>query len=127
MNTAQTLPIANRLAWNLGDRLRKALSVANLSVQDMADELELNRNTVSNYLGGRSTPTAATLKVWALRCGVPLEWLRDGVINLTDGGDDPSATPSEQAGSHSGWNGDGAAVLNFPTLTPIRSAGQHAA
>jgi transcriptional regulator with XRE-family HTH domain len=53
----------------------------------MADYLEVGRNTVSNYLHGRTQPSAAVLRVWALRCGVPYEWLAAGVEP------EPSPTP----------------------------------
>lgn len=62
--------------WHLGDRLGKALDHAGLKHQDMAAILEVGRNTIGNYVNGRSTPTIATLRVWAIETGVSLEWLR---------------------------------------------------
>ncbi len=64
---------------DLADRLRKALKVAGISVQEMADELGRNRVTVGNYLAGRTTPDKPTLIVWSIRCGVPLDWLIYGI------------------------------------------------
>lgn len=64
--------------WTIGDRLRKALDYADISVQDMADYLEVSRNTVSSYINDRGRAPGAVLKLWAMRTGVPLEWLRTG-------------------------------------------------
>ena len=62
--------------WDLGDRLRKSLRAAGVTVQEIADYLEVNRNTVGNWINGRATPSASTIRLWALRCGVPYDWLR---------------------------------------------------
>lgn len=64
--------------FDLGDRLGKALRVAHISNQDMADYLGVSRNTVSNYINGRGEPKRATLLLWALRTGVSLTWLQTG-------------------------------------------------
>lgn len=65
--------------WDLPDRLRKTLRHADVSVQEMADYLEVNRNTISGWINGRHRPGAAAVKLWALRCGVPYEWLAHGI------------------------------------------------
>jgi transcriptional regulator with XRE-family HTH domain len=65
--------------FHLGDRLRKALDHSSTSVQAMADELGVSRTTVSNYMALRTSPNRATLRVWALRCGVPFDWLAHGI------------------------------------------------
>lgn len=64
--------------WTMGDRLRKALDFADMSVQDMADYLEVKRNTVGNYIAGRTSIPGGFLRLWALRTGVPREWLETG-------------------------------------------------
>jgi len=46
----------------------------------MATELGVARNTVGNYLAGRSRPSKSVLRVWALRTGVPFEWLQSGKV-----------------------------------------------
>lgn len=66
--------------------MRIALEHAHVSMGEMADLLEVSGNTIGNYLAGRSIPSAAVLRVWAMRCGVPLEWIKYG--NNPDG-DDP--------------------------------------
>ena len=57
-----------------------ALEAADIGVQEIAEVLEVSRNTVSNYLHGRSRPNAATLRVWANRCSVDYGWLSTGQI-----------------------------------------------
>ena len=75
------------LQFDLQDRLAKSLRVANVSVQEMADYLGVGRNTVGNYLAGRTRPSRSALIAIALRCGVPLEWLEHGTMP-SDGPDD---------------------------------------
>ena len=64
--------------WTKGDRLAKALKSAGVSVQDMADYLGVSRQTVGNYVSGRTQLTRGDMRLWAMRCGVPLEWLETG-------------------------------------------------
>jgi len=64
--------------FDLADRMRKALRASDLHVQEIADYLEVSRNTVSTWINGRITPSAQTIRLWALRTGVPYGWLREG-------------------------------------------------
>lgn len=64
--------------FDLADRLRKALRHADVSVQSMAEYLEVSRNTIGNWINGHTRPRPAEMKLWALRCGVPYEWLIGG-------------------------------------------------
>ena len=64
--------------WDVADRLHKSLRVTGLSVQDMADDLEVHRNTISAWLNGRSRPKKTQLIAWALKTGLPFEWLSTG-------------------------------------------------
>jgi transcriptional regulator with XRE-family HTH domain len=83
--------------WTLGDRLAKALDDGQVSHGEMAELLEVGRNTIGNYCAGRTKPSVATLHMWAARTGVDFEWLRTGVAphgggptpprGLPDGGD----------------------------------------
>lgn len=59
-------------------RLRLALEVSGVTVDDMAEELDKHPNTVHNYVGGRTRPDRANVATWAMRCGVPFEWLWSG-------------------------------------------------
>lgn len=66
--------------WTLGDRLEKALHAAGMRVEDMADELEISRSTVSRWTHDKGHVRTIYLKQWALRTGVPYEWLRSGTL-----------------------------------------------
>lgn len=115
MSDAQTTPagaVGGIPRFERRHRLGLALEHAELSVQAMADHLGVNRNTVGNYLSDRTRPSTAVLRTWALRCGVPFEWLRDGI-----GGDND---PGDQGFSQRGCNG--AVVLPF---RPTASAPAH--
>lgn len=59
-------------------RMARALEVAGLSREDIATELDVHRNTISNYLNGKTAPTRAVLIAWHMRTGVPLRWLETG-------------------------------------------------
>lgn len=72
----------------LGWRMKMALG-HDVTAQEMADELGMSRGQVSRYLNDKGTPRRAVLVTWALRCGVPFEWLASGVEagpSPTDGG-----------------------------------------
>lgn len=79
--------------WDLADRLRKSLRVSGVGVQEMADYLEVSRNTVSAWINGRTPPSGQSIRLWALRTGFPHDWLRDGV--------EPANGPDD-GGSHLG-------------------------
>jgi transcriptional regulator with XRE-family HTH domain len=64
--------------FDMADRLRKALREADLSVQEIADYLGVSRNTVGAWINGRTVPNKASLMLWAMRTGVPFDWLRTG-------------------------------------------------
>lgn len=73
--------------WDLADRMRKSLRVAGMEVQDMAEYLEVSRGTVGNWINGRNRPSPAILRLWAMRTGAPLEWLKHGTpVEVYDGG-----------------------------------------
>lgn len=55
-----------------------ALRDAGVSVGEMADYLEVDRNTVSRWTSDRIKPKRQTLVAWSLKTGVPLEWLEKG-------------------------------------------------
>ncbi len=71
--------------WDLSDRMRKALRTSGIGVQEMADYLGVARNTVSTWINGKIVPSVQTQRLWALRCGVPYEWVHAGAMN----GDSP--------------------------------------
>lgn len=79
------------LEFPLSDRMRRALKVAGLSNGDMADYLDVRREAVSTWLSGRVNPRKQTLRLWAMRTGVPLEWLETGQVPTSWPG--PDGTP----------------------------------
>jgi transcriptional regulator with XRE-family HTH domain len=62
-------------AWDTADLLRKALRHAGVGVGEMAEYLGVERNTVSRYINGHVKPDVRTMRLWAMRCGVPYESL----------------------------------------------------
>lgn len=99
--------------WDLADRMRKALRHAELGVQEVADYLEVNRNTVSNWINGRITPSTQTLRLWALRCGVSYGWLR---------GEPPAGEPVAAERRSSTRVRTGSHSTRISTLTLARAA-----
>jgi transcriptional regulator with XRE-family HTH domain len=67
--------------WDLADRMRKSLRVSGISVQEMAEYLDVDRSTVSTWINGRIEPSVQTAKLWALRTGVPYTYLCHGNAN----------------------------------------------
>jgi transcriptional regulator with XRE-family HTH domain len=65
----------------LGERLRRARRAAGLSTSEMASELGIHRNMISRWENGRDQPKRMVLLAWAMRCGVPLEWLEHGEVD----------------------------------------------
>ena len=64
--------------WTLGWRLQRSLAHADVSIEEMAAELGVSRASVSRWLNEHAVPRVGYLKLWALRTGVPLEWLVSG-------------------------------------------------
>lgn len=71
-----------RLTLRQHDWLSKSLETASpaISVGEMADYLGVHRNTVSGWLNGKHPIPHASLRLWAMRTGVPLEYLLYGII-----------------------------------------------
>ncbi len=70
--------IPDELADTVADRLKRSLRYANLHQYDMADYLELHRNSVGDYVRGKTKMLPAVMRIWADRTGVPLSWLKTG-------------------------------------------------
>ncbi len=64
--------------FQLKHRLALAMEIAEADRDAIATELGVHKNTVANYLRGETRPSRSVLRVWALRCGVPFEWLETG-------------------------------------------------
>lgn len=69
----------------MGDRLRKARDYAHLDQDDLAEELGVSRQAVSKWENGapdKAPIKRAFVQVWALRCGVPFDWLWGGDTDI---------------------------------------------
>lgn len=64
--------------WTITDRLRKARELTGLDQGEFANDIGASRGTVSNYERGSKTHSRSVLMTWAMRSGVPLEWLTTG-------------------------------------------------
>ena len=66
--------------FSMRHRMALSLEYGEISVNEMADRLQVSRTTVSNYLHGRTQPRYPDLVVWSMVTDVPLDWLVEGVI-----------------------------------------------
>jgi transcriptional regulator with XRE-family HTH domain len=107
--------------FDLADRMRKALRVADLGVQQMADYLGVGRNTVSTWINGKIAPSTQTIRLWAIRCDVPYDWLRWG--DIPGPGSPPTTRYAERVTPHA--NGNNLTLRNelvAPSLDETRAA-----
>jgi transcriptional regulator with XRE-family HTH domain len=68
--------------WTLGDRLRKARLYANVSTEEMAEDIGRTIHTISNYERDFTKAPLLVIRQYALRTGVPFEWLLTGVVTI---------------------------------------------
>ena len=84
--------------FTIADRLRKARELTGLDQAQFAEEIGVSARSVGNYESDkyRSKRKRLVLRAWALRCGVPVEWIETGVAPTPD--PDPGITDlSERA------------------------------
>lgn len=79
-----------RFTLDFSDRLALAQRRCGLSVQELADRIEVHRNTVSAWINGRARPRTRDLKAYALATGYPVPWLETGEAPSDGDGADPS-------------------------------------
>lgn len=112
---SETNPLSSAIpAWTLGWRLQRALAHAGISVQGMANELDVSRSTISRWINDNGTPPrSGFVKLWALRTGVPYEWLAEGVER-------PDTDPTQGTRKNAWFTGDsdldGTVVPLFPSV-----------
>ena len=75
-----------------------ALEYSSVTINEMARELGASRTTISNYLHGRTQPRRSDLITWALRCGVPFDWLvgTESDHQLVDDIPEPEPAPAKK-------------------------------
>ena len=104
--TGPRVPVFDR-----ADRMRKSLREADINVQEMASYLEVNPQTVGRWINGHVAPSKQTMRLWALRTGVPLVWLETGQAP-GEPGPDEGYTARDSNPEPAGWaNG---LVVAFP-------------
>lgn len=64
--------------WELHHRLARALEWGEVTAEEMAEVLGVHVNSIYNYAAGRRVPKRGFVAMWAMRCGVPLDWLLNG-------------------------------------------------
>ena len=89
--------ILQRLEFTFADRLGKSLVAAGMSSAQMSDHLGVSRNTISNWINGRTTPRRSDLIVWAMRTGVPIEWIETGELKNPPRPNGPGGSDGECA------------------------------
>jgi transcriptional regulator with XRE-family HTH domain len=105
------------LEWDLQDRLAKSLRRSKKSVAQIAADLDVHRNTVSNYLSGRIVPDRRSRIAWAMATGVPPQWLETGEMPSDGGGGNDGQRVNSTAGTVSnrypfGHNGSTICVVD---------------
>lgn len=74
-----TSPLHRIPEFTLGDRLRKARELTGLGVREFAAEIGVSHGTITNAESDRRTVRPITIKAYAMRTGVPVEWLETGI------------------------------------------------
>jgi transcriptional regulator with XRE-family HTH domain len=74
------MTVLEQLMFDLPDRLSKSLRVSGVGVAEMAEYLGVSRATIANWTSGRTVPNTGAQRAWALRTGVPFEWLARGEL-----------------------------------------------
>ena len=64
--------------WDVSDRLRKAREVAGLEQQQLAERMQVSRQTIGNYENRRVRLNRGFIALWSLATGAPLEWVLTG-------------------------------------------------
>lgn len=63
----------------MGDRLRKARAEIGLTTREFAADLGVSQGTVVGAEGDKRAVRQITINAWAMRTGVPREWLETGI------------------------------------------------
>lgn len=93
-----------------GWRMKMALAHADVSTQEMADYLEVSRDTIHRWTNDKGPVKRSTLLLWAMKTNVSLAWLQTGVAPTPDGGEgqeytsrDSNPEPADYEGTALTW------------------------
>jgi len=102
-------------------RLRIAREFAGLEQDQLAEMIGVSRGTIGNAEKGRVKARDITINAWALACGVPRSWIKNG----TEPEDRPDGGPGECP--HQGSNLGPADYQTVVCAFPVRrtAAGKH--
>ena len=64
--------------FDQADRIRRAMRVSGVGVSELATALDVNRNTIGNWINGHTTPRRRDLMAIATCTGFPYTWLETG-------------------------------------------------
>jgi len=78
MTEAATVRRGEVPPWTLGWRLQRALAWADMTTEEMAEELGVARSTINRWCNDKGHVSRGYLKLWAMRTAVPLDWLESG-------------------------------------------------
>lgn len=84
----------DRYEFDLADRMRRALRVSGVGVTEMAEYLEVNRDTVGNWINGRARPRTRDARLFAMKTGFSLVWLTSGQLPEEDSNFQPAGIKS---------------------------------
>lgn len=83
--------VDERFVLDFADRLAHAQRRSGLSASEIADRIEVHRNTVASWLNGRNRPRFRDLRAFAMTTGYPVDWLMTGHVPF----DGPDGEPPE--------------------------------
>lgn len=81
----------------------------------MAAYLDVSRNSVGAWINGRTPPSSQTIRLWALRTGVPYEWLKTGIDPHPEGPDGGESVELPRVDSNHQPAGYLAGIPGYPT------------
>jgi DNA-binding XRE family transcriptional regulator len=67
-----------QVLWTFGDRLRKAREWCGIGTQEMAERVQVSRNSVTSWERNRHRPRPRDVAAWASVTGFRREWLESG-------------------------------------------------
>lgn len=104
--------------WTLGDRLRKARLHAGLEQTELAKEIGIGRTSIVKYEKDVQVPPRPVILSWALRCGVPFEWLSNGHVPAGHGGPGPGVSSPRNNKCNSAKFPGNREITNRQTIFP---------